>query len=272
MRLTWSNSKTALVIVVLILGAVVVCQMRFPEYSRKGINEELADLCKIYVQLRKKKATKEEWTAFAQEVRERTEPLIADMEEYRTVDQRGRQALYQLAKHKLPKAIASEGSVPPGELRQFLNSSRFASHSRTRDVLARHRQRNKRRKVSQGGTDWVTVGFVGFDVALVGWLGYAFFMPTASKSRRSSVSDKKKETMLQQVNRRIDSEPKAVRYRGMRAKLLIELDRHEEALVDVDWIIENEPHGVDLEPWRRLHKSLSEILGDGSRTLGKPPS
>ena len=36
------------------------------------------------------------------------------------------------------------------------------------------------------------------------------------------------------------------------------MGRREEALADVDWIIDTEPHGTDLKTWHELRDSLTQ--------------
>lgn len=46
--------------------------------------------------------------------------------------------------------------------------------------------------------------------------------------------------------------PDAVRFRGMRAIARFEAGRHQAALADLDWFLENEPPGIDLERIREM--------------------
>jgi prepilin-type N-terminal cleavage/methylation domain-containing protein/prepilin-type processing-associated H-X9-DG protein len=251
----WSGSKTMLAICVVILIAVLVGKMRFTAYSVEEIDRALSGLCSHYEQLCRRKATGPQWEAFASQVRKRTEPLVLDMEEHLSANRPGSQPLYQLAKYAMPRAVASNGRTPPGDLRQWIGASRWEVFAFKQAVDPQFVARRSELQPASGGADWLTLGIVAFDIVLLGGLGYTFLKPVPRRMSPVPTTDDK-EGLLGKLDRRIAEEPREGKYRAMRAKLLLKMGRRDEALADVDWILKKEPHGVDLAPWRRLRDSL----------------
>ncbi len=52
--------------------------------------------------------------------------------------------------------------------------------------------------------------------------------------------------------------PDAAREHGLRAGLRYQQGDREGALADVDWLIEHEPEGIDLEQVRKMRRVLTE--------------
>ena len=63
--------------------------------------------------------------------------------------------------------------------------------------------------------------------------------------------------MLRYLEARLVIEPDSIPYRGMRAVLRAESGRRAAAVADLDWIIEKQPPGVDLEQIMRMRETFS---------------
>lgn len=239
----WSNSLITLVVLLLILGALVVRNMDLPLYafSVEEITTELNELCDQYAELSAREATETEWEAFEQEVREKTKPLIADLE--KRPKQRGSHALYQVIRYDLPEAIASRGRVPVIDREMGLEIAR-ASAARLKQ--AANTQEPER------GVDLCLVGMVVLDGGLLIAIGYMLFWPV----HKRFFVPKDLDSMLGQLNKRIERNPDSVRYLGVRARLLAEAGRHEEAVADIDRILEEHAHGVDVNTWRQFRETV----------------
>src|SRR5690606_17349426 len=66
------------------------------------------------------------------------------------------------------------------------------------------------------------------------------------------------ESMLQYVETVLVLEPFSIEDRWYRAILRYQTGRREEALADVEWLLEREPPGVDLNRVRQLRSLLEE--------------
>jgi serine protease Do len=64
-----------------------------------------------------------------------------------------------------------------------------------------------------------------------------------------------REAMLRYVEAMVAIDPKAIGERGMRAVLRYNTGRREAALADLDWFLDNEPDGVDLDRLREMRAS-----------------
>jgi hypothetical protein len=254
--MNWRKSIAVLAILMATVAAIVLSQMDFPAYSTEGITEELTDLCSTYTRLREQHATNAEWRALAEDARRRTEPLIADMDGRSSLCKAGNRPLYQLAKHALPRAIESQGNTPPADLEQWLKQSHDELQPASVAKRATAQRRQSGRNDADGGIDWITVGMVVFDLALLVGLGYMFLKPYVGRAKRAPLAEDK-ESLLRTLDREIAQDPESARHRGIRAKLLVEMGRREEALADIDWIIDTEPHGADLITWHELRESLT---------------
>ena len=67
------------------------------------------------------------------------------------------------------------------------------------------------------------------------------------------------ESTLRQLDKRIERNPDSVRYLAIRARLLADAGRPEDAIADIDRILELKTHGVDLEQWHRMREELSQV-------------
>ncbi|MBN1853555.1 MAG: hypothetical protein JW829_12560 [Pirellulales bacterium] len=260
-----SNRKTLLTIMVLLfIGIILLHYMRSTTYTVEEIDKELSFLCGEYDRLCKQHITPAQWQGFGDTLRERTAPLIEDMDRHMAKNRPGSQALYQLAKYLLPRAVASNGQMPVAELERWLKRSR--KDLRRYDVTInpskyKSKRKSKWRQDAEGGTDWITVGVVFFDIVLLGALGYMFFKAPSGEVK-TEILDKDKMVLLEKLHGRILHDPKAASYRAMRARLLVEMKQYEDALADIDWILNQKPHGVDLEAWNRLRDSVTRRLTD----------
>ena len=63
--------------------------------------------------------------------------------------------------------------------------------------------------------------------------------------------------MLRYLEARLVLEPDSIPYRGMRAVLRAESGRQAAALADLDWIIEKQPPGVDIDQIMRMRENFS---------------
>ncbi|MCX7428764.1 MAG: hypothetical protein NTW96_24450 [Planctomycetia bacterium] len=246
------KSKTVLVALAAMVVAIVVSHIDFSAYSTGGIAEELADLISIYARLREQRAPEAEWEAFARDARRRTASILTDMDSPSSLCNAEDRSLYQLARYALPRAIESRGRTPPADLEQWLRKPR---HRLQAAQSARHQ--NARQGVFDNGIDWITVAIVVFDLALLVGMGYMFLKPYAGRAQQAPLAEGK-EALLRKLDREIAQDPKSARHRGIRAKLLIEMGRREDALADIDWIIDTEPHGADLITWHELRDSLTQ--------------
>ncbi|MCX7428760.1 MAG: hypothetical protein NTW96_24430 [Planctomycetia bacterium] len=164
--------------------------------------------------------------------------------------------MYQLARYALPRAIESRGRTPPADLERWLREPRH----RLQVAQTAQRQRTGR-VVADSGVDWITVGIVAFDLVLLAGLGYVFLRPYVGKAKRAPLAEDKG-SLLQKLDWEIAQDPKSARHRGIRAKLLVEMGRREDALADIDWILDKEPYGADLETWRQLRDSVTQEAAD----------
>lgn len=67
-----------------------------------------------------------------------------------------------------------------------------------------------------------------------------------------------REAMLRYVEASIAIEPELVRERGLRAILRFETGRRAAAIADLDWFLEHEPEGIDLEQIRAMQQFFRE--------------
>jgi regulator of sirC expression with transglutaminase-like and TPR domain/S1-C subfamily serine protease len=71
-------------------------------------------------------------------------------------------------------------------------------------------------------------------------------------------NEKDTEGMLRYVNAIITADPEAAQERGMRAGLLFQAGDREAAIKDVDWLLEHEPEGLDVEKVRQFRRLLTQ--------------
>lgn len=249
----WSNSKTVLAVLVLILGALVLLRyVHFSAYSVEDIGKELSVLCGEYAEHCGRSAKEPEWEALQQRMQETTEPIIADIDKHGSMRRVGEWHLYQLARYHLPKAIASRGKIPAEDLTQWL----AVSEKQTKEVQrsSEREERRRRRAAREEKVGPLVTGLAVFDFLLLIGIGYAFFWP----KRTHSYVPKDKESALRQLDEKIRRNPESLRYRAVRARLLAEAGRHEDAIVDIDWILDRQPQGVDLDEWHRLREVAAQ--------------
>jgi len=114
---------------------------------------------------------------------------------------------------------------------------------------------------AQQTVDVWLIGMIVLDVGLLVAIGYMLFWPA---HKRFSWRPKDVESTLQRLNQRIERNPDVVRFLAdvvrflaTRARLLADSGRPEEAIADIDRILEQGPRGVDLEKWRQLRAKLA---------------
>ena len=242
----WSNSAVALIVLLLIFAALMLRDVEFPAYSQAELKAELSALCDQYGALRRRGATEAQWLAFEQEAEKKLEPLVAELKR-----RGGSSWLSQLALHELPKAIASRGKR--SDLKALLNRD-----EEQRTVSLSYMTPPQRAQSREGSADkrvdvWL-IGMIVLDVGLLVAIGYMLFWPA---HKRFSWRPKDVESTLQRLNQRIERNPDVVRFLATRARLLADSGRPEEAIADIDRILEQGTRGVDLEKWRQLRAKLA---------------
>jgi regulator of sirC expression with transglutaminase-like and TPR domain len=68
--------------------------------------------------------------------------------------------------------------------------------------------------------------------------------------------EKDQEGMLRYLNAIVVAAPEAARQRGMRAVLRHKAGDRDGALEDVDWLLEHQPEGIDLEALREFRRLI----------------
>ena len=237
--------KLALAVIGLTIALLVYWHLNRPKYSLDSIHAELTAVCDEYMALREKQPPSSEWEAFETEARERIEPILDDLEENWL--RSGGADLYQLARYELPETIQSQGQKDDRQLLRLLGQSRKEINSSMRGTPS------AAALLKAAGTDPVTIAMVIFDVFLVAGFAYLWLKPV----RPHTPKPKNHAARLSQLDRKIARHPDSAASRVLRARLLIEVGQKEEALLDIDWILANQPTGTDLEPWRRLRDSLA---------------
>jgi tetratricopeptide (TPR) repeat protein len=242
----WSNSLVVLVILLLVFAALVVRNMQLTAYSQEQVQAELSKLCEEYAELSARGAEEPEWLAFEQKVRGVTKPLIADLEK-----QPGYNPLRQLAMYDLPEAIASRGKIPAIDHQLGIDIAR-ANPATLDQVVRRPAGGYGLPHESDSGLDLWLIGMVVLDGGLLIAIGYMLFWPV----RKRLFVPKDLESTLRQLDKRIEGNPDAVRFLATRARLLAEAERHDEAIADIDRILDQHAHGVDLDKWRELRETV----------------
>jgi len=253
----WSNSAIVLVIVLLIFAALMLRNVNVSAYSLEEIKAELSMLCGQYAELSAQGAEEAQWQAFEDTVREKTAPLLKDLEK-----RPGYNPLRQLALHDLPRAIASRGQTPAIELEQRL--ARQNAAALTQAVKRQARQYGTPEE-SAFGVDPLLVGMVVLDGGLLIAIAYMLFWPV---HKRFSWRPKDTESMLRQLEKRIERNPDAARFLGARARLLADIGRYDEALADIDRILDQHAHGVNVEKWQEFRETVAHKATARQETRG----
>lgn len=68
--------------------------------------------------------------------------------------------------------------------------------------------------------------------------------------------DGDKPALLRYVETQVTIQPQSIQHRGMRAVLRYQLGRRDAAIADLDWIIEQAPEGLDLDPIRQMRETF----------------
>ncbi len=71
-------------------------------------------------------------------------------------------------------------------------------------------------------------------------------------------NEKDKDGMLRYVNAIVTVDPKAAPERGLRAGLRFQAGDRQGALQDVDWLLEHQPEGLDVEKVREFRRLLAQ--------------
>jgi tetratricopeptide (TPR) repeat protein len=231
----------------LIFVALMLRNVTVTADSLKEIRAELSTLCRQYAELSAQGADEAQWQAFEDTVQERTAQLLEDLEK-----RPGYNPLRQVALHDLPRAIASRGKTPAMELEQRLGRHDPAVLS---SAINRQIRQYGTPEGSHYGVDLLLVGMIVLDVALLVAIGYMLFWPV---HKRFSWRPKDTESMLQQLEKRIERNPDAARFLGTRARLLADLERYDEALADIDRILDQHAHGVNVEKWQEFRETVAQ--------------
>jgi len=245
-----SNSAVLLVILVLIFGALMLRHIDVPTYSLEEIRTELSLLCEQYGELRLRGASEAQWQAFEQEAEKKLDPVVSELK------RRGKHSwLNQLAMYDLPKAIASRGKTPAIVLERH-----FSEHDRVLALIQQARQSrdahgpqdSHNAPASQDGVDPLLVGMVVLDGGLLIAIGYMLFWPV----HKRFFVPKDLDSTLRQLDKRIERNPDAARFLGTRARLLADAGRHDEAIADIDRILERHAHGVNVKKWQEFREAV----------------
>lgn len=248
------DTRIALAILVLIAIAIYLSNMEFYDYSNKEIVDECLVIQNKYEELLSRDAGDSEWQELKRTSQENLAPIVTDLEETGRTS-KDRYLLRQLVIYDIPRWIRSkgEGKAANKAFTILGVSLQELSITRRQRELARQRQRG----MTNGGINLFDICLLVFDGLMVAGVAYMLWPKGKSEQKAGPETTSQQ---LELLGRKIEKNPNAAAYRGIRARLRAEMGLHEEATEDIDWLMERKQHGVDLQALYELRESLIEKI------------
>ncbi len=247
------DKRVVLVTLGLIFIAIWLCKMDFPDYSTEDIIEECLVILAKCEELQTIGASDSEWKEFERTSQEKLDLIVADLKTTLHASPE-REPLHQLTKYDIPRAIRSRG--------QGMEEA-FATLNSELDFLEEIEQRKQQKKQqrileqNKNGTDPLVFCMLAFDGLLAVGVVYLLW-PT--RTSRAVLDHASLEQRLDLLDKKLSKNPESPILRGVRARLRAEMGLREEAIDDIDWLMERKPHGVDLLALYELREALTEEM------------